>query len=107
MMKYYVLIIFVLNVFKIAPKENGHYSNNTQMSQKEKAFKVLQTKCNVCHATKKKLDIFTYENMDSLATEINKQVFIKKKMPKGKKIKLTLSERENLLLWIQQIKNKA
>ena len=41
--------------------------------------------------------------MDSLATAIYKQVFIKKKMPKGRKVKLTEKERLNLEKWLLTI----
>jgi len=64
------------------------------------AFNVLKTKCNVCHATKKKQDIFTLENMDSLASDIHKQVFIKKKMPKGRKNNLSEQESNALQSWL-------
>lgn len=64
------------------------------------AFIALKTKCNVCHATKKRTDIFSLENMDSLAPDIWKQVFVKKKMPKGNKIKLTEVESKALRDWI-------
>lgn len=106
-MRYYILSLFVLSVLDIEPKAYEYNPVDQETIQKEKAFKVLQTKCNVCHAIKKKVDIFTFENMDSLAYDINKQVFIKKKMPKGKKIKLTTSEKNDLSLWIEQTKNKA
>ncbi len=38
--------------------------------------------------------------MDSLAADIQKQVFVKKKMPKGRKIKLTEKETQNLRHWL-------
>ncbi|WP_396638267.1 hypothetical protein [Maribacter sp. R77961] len=106
-MKYYILSLFVLSALEIEPKAYEYDPVEQETIQKGKAFEVLQTKCNVCHATKKRVDIFTFENMDSLAYEINKQVFIKKKMPKGKKIKLTSTEKNDLTLWIEQTKNKA
>lgn len=62
--------------------------NYFQDDIKSQAFNVVKTKCNSCHATKKRTDIFTAENMDSLAADIWKQVFVKKKMPKGKKVNL-------------------
>lgn len=77
---------------------------DTQISPQEdlrtSAFKVLVAKCNTCHLTKKRQDIFTLRNMDSLAFAINKQVFIKKRMPKGKKVKLTEAESKSLHLWL-------
>jgi len=54
----------------------------------------------MCHATKKHTDIFTLKNMNSLAIEINRQVFVKRKIPKGRKTKLTEEEEElQLEVW--------
>ena len=71
-----------------------------QEDVKSIAFTTLKNKCNTCHATKKRTDIFTLENMDSLAPEIWKQVFVKKKMPKGRKIELTEVELKTLRNWL-------
>ena len=76
----------------------AHYFN--QENLKDKAFTVLQEKCNVCHSTKRKTDIFTLANMDSLAANIQKQVFVKRKMPKGRKGKLTEEEELHLKVWL-------
>mgnify|MGYP005993915167 CR=1 FL=1 len=54
------------------------------LNQKEEAYKILNNKCNICHKNK----------------DIYKQVFIKKRMPKGKDIKLTTEEYSKLLTWI-------
>lgn len=78
--------------------EQVHYFN--QEDRRDKAFTVLQEKCNVCHSTKRKTDIFTLANMDSLAADIQKQVFIKRKMPKGRKVKLTEEEELHLKVWL-------
>lgn len=67
---------------------------------KTNAFTVLKNRCNTCHATKRKLYIFTWDNMDSLRNEINNQVFITNKMPKGKKNQLTEDEELQLESWI-------
>jgi len=40
--------------------------------------------------------------MDSLALDIHKQVFIKRKMHKGRKIKLTDDERDQLQVWLDE-----
>lgn len=77
-----------------------------QEDVKTLAFGVLSRQCNVCHATKKKQDIFTLENMDSLATDINKQVFIKKKMPKGRKNNLSEQESNALKIWLNLVLNE-
>jgi len=106
-MKYLVLALFIIN-FGLSALITSYYSESkerhetysSQESIKNQAFIVLRDKCNVCHATKKKTDVFTLENMDSLAAPIHKQVFIKKKMPKGRKVKLTDEERQSLQKWL-------
>lgn len=94
-----LLPLFLLHLISLnVPR---HWNDDlTQTTTKDKAFTVLQAKCNFCHAVKKRTDVFTFENMDSLAVEINKQVFIKRKMPKGRKVTLTHEEEENLKDWI-------
>lgn len=71
----------------------------------EKAYEILNNKCNVCHRKRNRRRIFTKENMDTWANDIYKQVFIKKRMPKGKKIKLSSNEYHELLIWISSTKN--
>jgi predicted GIY-YIG superfamily endonuclease len=75
-----------------------------QNAVKTEAYTVLRQKCNTCHAVKRKVSIFTYENMDSLSNAINQQVFVKRKMPKGKKNRLTMLKQENLKLWLETLK---
>ena len=70
---------------------------------KTDAFKILQTKCNVCHRVKNPGKVFTLNNMSSLAPKIYKQVFIKKRMPKNG-AKLTEAEKQTLLNWLETIK---
>ena len=60
---------------------------------------------NVCHQKRNKRRVFTLENMTKWSNDINKQVFIKKRMPKGKKIKLTSQEYQDLLTWISSTQN--
>ena len=95
-------VIFLM-VFQLLPShENNDEEFGTMLQEDVKAiaFTTLQTKCNICHATKKRTDIFTLQNMDSLATDIWKQVFVKKKMPKGRKVKLTEEESKALHEWL-------
>jgi uncharacterized membrane protein len=75
-----------------------------QNDVKTDAFAVLRLKCNTCHALKRKVLVFTYENMDSLSNAINEQVFIKQKMPKGRINRLTNLEDENLQRWLETLK---
>ena len=67
---------------------------------KHAAFQILQSKCNVCHEKKNPRRVFTLENMTNLALKINKQVFIKKRMPKGNDIRLTNEEYDVLKHWL-------
>jgi hypothetical protein len=63
--------------------------NKTLTTPKEEADVVLINKCNVCHIKINKHRLFTLNNMNAFAKDIDKQVFIKKRMPKGFKMKLT------------------
>lgn len=72
---------------------------------KQRAFSILTNKCNVCHMNRNHRRVFTEENMNPWANDVYKQVFIKKRMPKGKKIKLTSQEYQDLLTWISATKN--
>lgn len=74
-------------------------------STRSKAFQVLVQKCNVCHVKQNQNKIFSTQNMDDWADEIYDQVFIRKKMPRGKKYKLTDQEYRNLHNWIISNKN--
>ncbi len=68
-----------------------------------KALSVLETKCNVCHIKKNKRKIFTPYNMGRLAPKIHQQVFVKKRMPKGKNNKLSKEELIILKNWLNEI----
>lgn len=74
-------------------------------STQQRAFNILTNKCNVCHAKRNHRRVFTEENMNPWANDVYKQVFIKKRMPKGKKIKLTSKEYQDLLMWISATQN--
>lgn len=82
-------------------------SSNTARDTKAEAFQILDNKCNVCHLKRNKRRVFTTENMNSWANDIYKQVYVKKRMPKGKKIKLTSQEYQNLLTWISSTKTST
>lgn len=49
-------------------------SSNVQNSTKQNAYMMLRNKCTTCHTTKKRLYIFTWDNVDSLSKVINKKV---------------------------------
>jgi uncharacterized membrane protein len=65
---------------------------------KSAALKVLQLKCNTCHVRQNPGKLFTPSNMNALASKINEQVFVKKRMPRGKR--LTNEEYTTLQTWL-------
>lgn len=73
---------------------------------KQSAFTVLEDKCNGCHKIQKPAYLFTLKNMDIHAADINKQVFIKKKMPKGEGNELTTLESAALRKWLDETLSK-
>ena len=83
-----------------------YVSNYIIRNPRDKAFQILDNKCNVCHSKRNKRRVFTIENMDDFGPDIYKQVFVKKRMPKGRKIKLTSEEYQDVLTWISNNKNK-
>ncbi len=82
-------------------------SSYLSKSHNEKAFQILDNKCNVCHNKRNKRRVFTTENMNSWANDIYTQVYVKKRMPKGKKIKLNSNEYQELLTWISSTKTST
>ncbi len=87
-----------------AIKRDHSISVDHQNTVKEDAFNILRMKCNVCHVKKHKRKIFTRNNMSGFAPQINTQVFIKKRMPKGKDIKLTEKQYQLLSTWLRSLK---
>ena len=68
----------------------------------EKAvWTILDTKCNVCHRKQNPFRVFKLKKLNKYAPKIMEQVFVKKRMPKGEEIKLTLSEKNTLSEWLQ------
>jgi uncharacterized membrane protein len=65
------------------------------------ALIILRTKCNVCHYKQNPGKVFTLANMDKFAPKIYKQVFVKRRMPKGNATKLTQEEEQTLMVWLQ------
>lgn len=75
-------------------------------STQQRAFGILVDKCNVCHAQRNRGRVFTEDNMNSWTNDIYQQVFIEKRMPKGKKTKLTSQEYQDLLTWVSYTKTQ-
>lgn len=66
---------------------------------KQAALDVLQTRCNVCHRKQNPFKVFSAKNMEKHAAKIHKQVFVKRRMPKGD-VKLTSVEYDKLEKWL-------
>ena len=75
----------------------------TDDTSKEKALVTLENKCNVCHRSRNPGKIFTLNNMDGFAPGIYKQVFVKKRMPRGNTIKLDQKDRQALMNWLKTL----
>ncbi|MBL4709511.1 MAG: hypothetical protein JKY48_13835 [Flavobacteriales bacterium] len=84
---------------------DGYFAEYTVVVSdlKTEAFEVLNAKCNICHRKQNPFKIFSLKNMERHAPKIYKQVFIKKRMPKGNKIKLTKLEYEKLKNWLNTL----
>lgn len=79
------------------------YSPQSNTTEKTMAFEILTNKCNICHVNRNRKKIFTLENMDLLGSEIHTQVFVKRRMPKGKKITLTDADTTILKNWLETL----
>lgn len=96
------LLVLPSATIESSPPPAALYEYETSNELVEKAFLILQTKCNDCHGQKKRKAVFTKDNMKQFAKKINKQVFVKKRMPKGDDIKLTEEELGTLKRWVDE-----
>lgn len=94
-----ILAFWTLISFMLPSLDMDSYPN----SNKEKAFSILDNKCNVCHVKQNPDKVFSKANMDIYAKAINRQVFIWRRMPKGSDIKLNAEEKKLLKTWIQSV----
>lgn len=107
-MKLFVLIGIVLLIYRTNNIGKSTYSTVITPQEeplKKSAFTILRNNCNSCHAEKRKVTVFTFANMDRYSNAINQQVFIRRKMPKGRKNKLKEKEEETLKKWITTLNN--
>jgi uncharacterized membrane protein len=96
------LIVIALSSFTtfdgVATAETSVRTADPGDDAKSAALKVLQLKCNTCHVRQNPGKVFTPSNMNALASKINEQVFVKKRMPRGKR--LTNEEYTTLQTWL-------
>ena len=76
--------------------------DSNRSALKNKALTILHHKCNTCHTMYNRKIVFTESTMETYANNIYKQVYIKRRMPKGRKVTLTKEEEANLLLWLKE-----
>ncbi|MFK8005373.1 MAG: hypothetical protein AB8H03_03340 [Saprospiraceae bacterium] len=107
-MKFIILSFIVSSTFFLPQKKESTpvketITINENDSLKLNAFEILKTKCNVCHQRRNRKRVFTLDNMNGFGKKIYKQVFKWKRMPKGRKIKLTKKEYDQLSNWLSSI----
>jgi len=97
--------IMMANVTPVMSSQN--ISKNIS-SLKLETFDILDTHCNSCHVDKNPDKLFSIENMDGFAKNINRQVFVFKRMPKGKEQREKISKEEFKILknWINETLGK-
>jgi len=107
-----ILVILLSAVLFTAFVDNGDpivvqpgHSKSEVIDLKSEALKVLQNKCNICHIRNNPRKVFTSANISELAPKIYKQVFVKKRMPKGNQIRLTTEEYNTLKKWLLTMQN--
>jgi uncharacterized membrane protein len=99
-MRYIIILLLVLTLNTVlgrVPYNQAVYDSPVR----DNALKVLVEKCNVCHRRQNPRKVFTETNMDELAPAVYRQVFVKKRMPRGNTIKLTEAEQQALLDWLK------
>lgn len=104
-MKYLIFGLFSIFTLVENQKTETPKSYSNSIEQKE-VFKVLNQKCNVCHTNQNPSIVFTLGNMNDFARKINRQVFVWKRMPKGKEISLSQKEKTTLKNWLNNQLNQ-
>lgn len=95
----------LLRAFKIPElivvSKEAQLISKPESDLKKEASQILKSKCNVCHKKKNPFKVFSLKNMDRHASEIHKQVFVYRRMPKGNRVKLTDKEYQSLKKWLK------
>ena len=95
-----ITIFLSVNTFKSLATTHETTSKTQNTDPKTDAYNVLKTKCNVCHVKSNPRKVFNLNNMEVLAPKIYRQVFVKKRMPKGTLFQLTTNEYKALENWL-------
>jgi uncharacterized membrane protein len=100
-MRYIIILLLVVLTLNTAFGRVPYNQVVYDSTVRDSALKILVEKCNVCHRRQNPRKVFTENNMDELAPAVYKQVFVKKRMPRGNTIKLTEAEQQALLDWLK------
>lgn len=101
-----LIIIFCLSIlsgFSLHTTAEGSaafHATDTTAEAKSVAFEILKARCNGCHVRQNPGKVFTSANMNSLAPNIYEQVFIRKRMPRGTRVRLAEDEYTTLRNWL-------
>ena len=85
----------------VQPKPDIEIIHHPSLELKKAAFKILDTRCNVCHRRQNPFMLFKEKNMAKRAKKIYQMVFVEQRMPKGDDIKLTQDEYDTLEKWLK------
>jgi hypothetical protein len=94
--------LFIVQLYLFSAFSPAAPVNDPLIELKQKAFEILDTKCNVCHRKQNPFKVFSLRNMNKHAAKIYKQVFVKRRMPKGDEIILTEQEYQILKNWLKK-----
>lgn len=97
-----LFILFLLFQWVYPQKKEINYD---ALELKDKAFEILETSCNYCHDKRNPSKVFSAENMSTYSNDIYVQVFVKKRMPKGRNNSLSPDDQKVLLRWISSLNN--
>jgi len=102
-----LILTCILSIGNLSEDDQLNKMNTANISlEQTMAFEVLKNRCNYCHVTQNPSKVFTLENMNDFTKRINRQVFVWKRMPKGKDNNLDATEKEILSTWIEEQLNK-
>lgn len=94
-----LIVISAFNTQTDIHESHGELPYKDEKPKKE-AFKILDTKCNVCHRKQNPFMVFNEKNISRRAKKIYQMVFVERRMPKGNEIQLTNEEFIKLKKWL-------
>lgn len=98
MRKVFLLLLFSLMIGVVYSQKSSD-----KLKLKNEAYNVLDKSCNYCHLKRNPSKVFSIENMSEYANDIYVQVFVKKRMPKGRNNALRIDDEKALMRWISSL----